>query len=158
FALLAGDNNGGFFNPQLALTGFTGSAPEAVAAGRFIIGDNNLELAILSKDDDTVSIYPGDGAGHFSQLFATRAGNQPTGRSVADVSRPGGGGPDGIPDLLVGNAFGDLLILAGNGDGTFSQYRRVDQNVSLAVAQTPEQDQNTFFFGNQGSDQLGYLP
>ena len=41
------------------------------------------------------------------------AGLDPTGLTVADVNG------DGKPDLLIGNPFGDVLVLAGKGDGTF---------------------------------------
>ena len=40
---------------------------------------------------------------------------------------------DGIADLLVSNNQGDLLIILGNGNGTFKPYQRADQTVSLAV-------------------------
>ena len=46
-------------------------------------------------------------------VFTIAAGPDPTGMTVADVNG------DGKPDLLVGNAYGDLLVLLGNGDGTF---------------------------------------
>src|SRR5262249_60853365 len=49
------------------------------------------------------------------------------------VTGPNGGGPDGKLDLLVGNKFGDLLILAGKGDGTFAPYRRADDSAPLDV-------------------------
>ena len=39
-----------------------------------------------------------------------------------------------MPDLLIGNAYGDVLVLLGNGDGTFRPYRKADQAVALAVA------------------------
>jgi len=156
--LLSGDGHGGFLNPQLAQTFFTGDTPTAVVAGYFITGDNQLDLAVLSADSDTVTIYRNNGSGGFVPYFTIGAGNQPTGLAVADVSRPGGGGPDGIPDLLIGNAYGDLLILAGNGDGTFTQYRRVDQEVSLAVAASGGTDQPIFYFSDQENDQLAYVP
>ena len=158
FTLLHGDGLGGVLNPQPDTTFFTGSAPTAIVAGHFITGDSNLDLAILSAESDTISIYRGNGRGGFTLVSTVGAGNQPTGLAVADVTGPGGGGPDGIPDLLVGNAYGDLLILAGHGDGTFSQYRRADQNVSLAVADSPTPGKKTFFFSDQGSDQLAFKP
>ena len=155
FVLLPGDGLGGFLNPQSAETFFTGSSPTAIVQGHFIAGDPNLDLAILSKDTGIISIWRSDGLGGFTQIGTVDAGNQPTGLSVADVSQPGGGGPDGNLDLLVGNAFGDLLILTGDGQGHFAEYRRVDQAVSLAVAGTGT-DQRSFLFSDQGNDQLAY--
>jgi hypothetical protein len=153
FSLLAG-TGGGFLNPQPALTQFLGSSPTTVVTGHFIQGDPNLDLAVLSAASDTITIEKGDGEGGFTPIFSINAGNQPTGLSVADVTRPGGGGADGIADLLVGNVYGDLLILAGNGDGTFSPYVRADHSVGLAVAQTG--GTATFLFSNKGSDTLAY--
>ena len=155
FTLLSGDGQGGFLNPQPALTVFTDASPTAVVAGHFITGDPNLDLAVLSGGSDDITIYRSDGHGGFTKIFTVNAGNHPTGLAVDDVSRPGGGGPDSIQDLLVGNAFGDLLILTGNGNGMFSQYVRANQNVSLAVAGSAT-GQQTFFFSDKGNDQLAY--
>src|SRR5262249_3132450 len=123
-------------------------------AGQFTNGDDDLDLAVLSTENDTLLVFKGDGHGGFTRVFAAEAGNQPTGISVADVSGPGGGGPDGVQDLLVGNAYGDLLVVTGVGDGTFSLYRRADQWVSLAVAAPSDSSERTFFFSNRGSDRL----
>ena len=41
---------------------------------------------------------------------------------------------NGKLDLLVGNDYGDLLMILGNGDGTFRPYQRAGRNVALAVA------------------------
>src|SRR5262249_47345106 len=122
----------------------------------FTTGDDDLDLAVLSTESNALLVFRGDGHGGFTLAFTTGAGNRPTGISVADVSRPGGGGPDGVQDLLIGNAYGDLLIVTGVGDGTFSPYRRADQRVSLAVAAPSESNQRTFFFSNRGSDQLAF--
>jgi hypothetical protein len=45
--------------------------------------------------------------------FTGRVGARPSGLAVFDASG------DGVPDLVVGNQFGDVLVLYGNGDGTF---------------------------------------
>jgi hypothetical protein len=154
--LLPSAGSGGFLNPQLAFTD-SGGEPTAVVSGYFISGDDNLDLAVLDAATDTISIYRGDGSGNFTLIApAYNAGNDPTGLAVADVSRPGGGGPDGIPDLLVSNSYGDLLILTGNGDGTFSQYERASQTVSLAASVSPTTGNSDFYFSNQGNDQLAY--
>ena len=151
---LSGDGFGGFYNPQAERTLRIGSSATAVVSGRFVDGDPNDHLAVLNADRGVVDIYLRDGAGSFFMLGSYNAGNQPTGLSVVDVSRPGGGGPDGILDLVVGNSYGDLLILTGNGDGTFSEYRRIEQQVFLAVGRSSTSQLRTFFFSDQGSDQL----
>ena len=62
-----------------------------------------------------MSVYRGDGKGGFlpKPISPIAAGADPTGLTVADING------DGKLDLLVGNAYGDLLVLLGNGDGTF---------------------------------------
>ena len=77
------------------------------------------------------------------------AGPNPSGLAVADVNH------DGKLDLLVGNGYGDVLVLLGNGDSTFQPYHPTDRDVALAVlpsagpASTPE-----FVFSNQDLDHV----
>src|SRR5262249_57302603 len=54
-------------------------------------------------------------------------GLAPTGLAAADADG------DGRLDLVVANAFGDLLVLRGNGDGSFRAFTRADDRVSLQV-------------------------
>ncbi|HEX8203125.1 MAG TPA: hypothetical protein VF590_21795, partial [Isosphaeraceae bacterium] len=56
------------------------------------------------------------------------AGLAPSGLAVRDVNG------DGRLDLMVGNEFGDVLTLCGDGDGSFLPYQRVGRNTALAVA------------------------
>jgi hypothetical protein len=76
------------------------------------------------------------------------AGNRPTGLSVADVNG------DGKLDLLVGNDFGDVLTLLGNGDGTFRPYQRADRHIALAVADLNGDGIDDFVFGNEALDRV----
>jgi hypothetical protein len=157
FTVLTGDGFGGFLNPQPGQTYATPGTPTAIVAADFT-GNGVLDLAVLCADTDTISIYFGDGRGGFGPTpFTIDAGNDPTGLSVADVTRPGGGGPDGIPDLLVGNAYGDLLILTGSGNGSFAQYVRADQQVGLAVAPGAGAQPAAFYFSDAANDQLAYV-
>ena len=102
-------------------------------------------MALLSANK--VSVYLGDGQGGLLPPTSYDAGPDPTGLTVADVNH------DGRPDLLVGNSFGDVLVLLGNGDGTFQPYRKADQNVALAVlpngSPTPD-----FIYADQGLDRV----
>jgi hypothetical protein len=156
FSLLQGTGLGGFLNPQTARTFSTGVRPTGVVAGDFN-HDGNLDLAILNEGSQDISIFLGDGHGGFTEKTVTgpdgqpmrlSAGNAPTGLTLADVNG------DGIPDLLVGNAFGDVLVLLGNGDGTFQPYRRTDGKIALAVADLTGNGQPDFIFADPGLDRV----
>jgi YD repeat-containing protein len=115
---------GGFGNSQVVLAlGFPATEMAASDFNR----DGHLDLAFLDAQDDLVVIYVGDGTGHLTRAFSIGAGHSPSGLSVADVNG------DGIPDLLVGSATGDVLILLGKGDGTFRPaFLRSERNLALA--------------------------
>src|SRR5262249_40905480 len=57
-------------------------------------------------------------------------------------------------DLLTGDSFGDVLVLLGQGDGTFQPYRKADQAVALAVADLDGDGVPDFVFANQGRDRV----
>jgi len=124
--LMLGQGPGSFLNPRTIVTG---GHPSMVQVGDFN-GDGNLDLAVL--EGDQVVVYSGDGKGDFTETFAASAGLDPTGLTVQDVTGPAGGGPDGNLDLVIGNAFGDLLIYPGKGDGKFQTFQR-EPKVSLDV-------------------------
>ena len=74
-----------------------------------------------------MSIYLGNGQGGFSAPDQLRGRPNPTGLTVADLTG------NGKLDLLVGDAYGDVLVLLGNGDGTFRP-QPVKAAIALAVA------------------------
>ena len=119
FTVLPNDGSGGFADPQAALTTSTsdGLAVNAQAgplvAGYFNGPNQPLDLAVLMPDRNQVWIYTGDGHGHFTHTFSADAGASPTGLSVVPGSGPG------LYDLLVGDQFGDILRLVGDGKGDF---------------------------------------
>jgi hypothetical protein len=147
FSVLSGSGLGGFLNPQSARNFTTGSRPTVVVAGHFN-GDPYLDLAILNQDSGDVSVFLGDGHGGFAPRLRLAAGNQPTGLAVADVNG------DGKADLLVGNGFGDVLALLGNGDGSFQPYQRADRHIALAVADLNGDGQDDFVFGDEALDRV----
>src|SRR5262249_24813219 len=86
--------------------------------------------------------------GGFTAMGSVSAGNAPTGLALADVNG------DGIPDLLVGNQFGDGLVLLGKGDGTFLPYQRTDRHVALAIADLTGDGKQEFIFADAGLDRV----
>ena len=113
------------------------------------LGSNGLlDLAVLNKGSDDISIFLNHAHGGFITLPRVDAGDNPTGLAVSDVNG------DGIPDLIVSNDNGDVLILTGNGDGTFQPYQRLDQTVSLAVGDLTGNGQNDFVLSNTSKDLL----
>jgi hypothetical protein len=120
--VLDGLGGGAFANPRRILT----DRPAQVIRSADVNGDGVSDVVLLRSDD--LSIYLGDGRGGFMPPSTIHAGPNDTGLSVVDAN------DDGRLDLLVGNDFGDVLVLLGNGDGTFRPYQKTDRGVALAVA------------------------
>jgi hypothetical protein len=142
FSELSGLGGGRFANPVTRST----SSPAIAVQAADLEGRGILDTIILSASG--VTVYRGDGKGGFlPDPFTIAAGPEPTGMTVADVNR------DGRPDLLVSNAYGDLLVLLGNGDGTFAPYHQSGRSVALAVlpngSSTPD-----FILADQGRDRV----
>ncbi len=167
FTVLPNDGNGGFANPQTALTtsmseGFTiNDQAGPVVAGYFNGANNPLDVAILMENSDQVWIYTGDGQGHFTHTFTIAAGSTPTGLNV--VRNP----ETGFRDLLVGNQFGDILRLQGNGNGTFQSPPPISgSRVTVDVEQVNGQPQalvanqakNQVLVETRDSDSVAFAP
>ncbi len=61
---------------------------------------------------------------------------------------------NGKLDLLVGDAYGDVLVLLGNGDGTFAPYHEANQAVELAVADLTGNGSKDIIYADQGLDRV----
>jgi large repetitive protein len=138
-AVLAGLGGGALADPVRLLT----STPGSVIRSSDFNGDGVDDLAVLGADG--VSVYLGDGRGgfHLSEVLPVGAGAM--GLTVADVTG------DGIGDLVVGNQAGDVLVLVGDGHGHFAQYREVDRQVALAVADTGANGEPTFALSDRAT-------
>jgi hypothetical protein len=147
-SVLLGDGAGGILNRQDQLGFPAGMNPTAVVAARFDKHSPNLDLAVLDTATGQIEIFSGDGAGHFTKTASLDAGNAPTGLSAYDING------DGNLDLLVGNEFGDVLILLGNGDGTFKPYQRARRHVALAVADLNGSGKDDLILADQSLDQV----
>jgi hypothetical protein len=140
--LLAGLGDGRFADPA---TLYSGSPARVVRVADFN-QDGVPDLAVLTGDG--VSIYLGNGNGGFLPRLDYGAGTDPTDLSVADITG------DGRLDLLVGNAEGDVLILVGNGDGTFRPFEPVKAAIALAVADLTGNGVPDFIFADQSLDRV----
>lgn len=143
----------GFSDPLPALTTSTSAGPSIndqpgpVLAGEFD-RDGRLDLAILMMDRGEIWIYTGKGDGTFTLGQRIPVGSLATGLSVVPGSRPG------VLDLLAGNSFGDVLILRGNGDGTFQPYTRVDQAAPFATIDLHHNGRQDVVLANQATDRV----
>src|SRR5262249_21162561 len=137
---------GGGAAPCAGPAPFPTDARPPVARTADLNGDGVSDIVTLG--DSTVEVALGDGRGGFSKPAVYPAGPEPSGVSVADVNG------DGKSDLLIGNTFGDVLVLLGNGDGTRGPYQSTDRQVALAVADVNGPDGPEFVFANQALDRV----
>jgi hypothetical protein len=72
-------------------------------------GDGNLDLVAANKNDQTVSILLGDGAGSFGAATAYASGGSGVHVAVGDFNE------DGDPDVVTANSDGNVSILLGDG-------------------------------------------
>src|SRR5262249_28762368 len=93
-------------------------------------------------------IYLGDGKGGFLPPITYDAGLDPSGLTVADLNH------DGQLDLVVGNSYGDVLVLMGQGDGTFAPYHKTDQSIELAVADLSGKGSRDVIYADRGLDRV----
>ena len=139
FSILGNDGGGGFFNPISNLTfavsgavtinGLTHTAVNT-RAGSIVASDFNRDqhddVALLMEDTAELWIYINQGDGQLVHTSSIDVGTAPTG--LSQFIDPW----TGLIDLAVGDVSGDVLILQGNGDGTF-QPPRLDSTTTLAA-------------------------
>jgi hypothetical protein len=128
--VLLGNGDGTF---QPVQTYPVGSSPDAVAVGDFN-GDGKIDLAVADHGLGPISILLGNGDGTFQP-----AQNYSSGAAYPTALEAGDFNGDGKLDLAVlgyGYYSGTVVILQGNGDGTFQRsasYSVPDQDYTLVA-------------------------
>jgi hypothetical protein len=103
-----------------------GVGPLGVAAGDFKSFGSARDLAVANNNDNTLSIFYGNGSGGFSAGQVLPVGQGPFGVVTGDFSG------DGKVDIAVANKIDNTIsVLLGNGTGTFQS------QVVLPVGNSP---------------------
>jgi hypothetical protein len=76
--------------------------------------DGNLDLITADQSGQKVWVYFGNGDGTFGGGFSENLNRTPTALALGDFDG------DQVPDLAVTDTTGNVVLLHGNGDGTFS--------------------------------------
>jgi hypothetical protein len=151
YGVLQGQGGGSFLNPVVSAP--LGFSPAFIAGGDFA-NNGHLDFALFNKAAGTIVVFVGDGHGGFTQKFAVDASGNPiplnvgaaaTGIAVADVNG------DHNLDLVVSNAYGDLQVLLGNGDGTF---RYLDTQSQIPLAATRLNGKDVFVYANSSLNHI----
>ncbi len=139
--VLRGDSAGGFDDPQAPLTVSAGSPGPGGLPGPAVAADFHgidgldsrraarQDLAVLMQGLGEVWIYTNNGDGTFTH---NPAADVQVGAGATGLAVVAGSGP-GVFNLLVGNRFGDVLVIHGRGDGTFRPFTRLDQAVPFVT-------------------------
>lgn len=99
-----------------------GARPHGVAA-LDVDGDGDLDLVVASENGAMLTLYTNDGTGTLGNRvdFADDDGDCKYALGAGDMNE------DGILDLVVGTCTDErILVLAGNGDGTFTETESID--------------------------------
>ena len=113
--ILEGNGNGTFkefFGSPLA----AGNLPVAIASGT-LSGSNGPALAIVNQQDDSVSVYFGNGDGTFvaASQSPLATGTTPSGVVIADLAQSSTGGI-----AVTNTAVGTVTVFADLGSGLFT--------------------------------------
>jgi hypothetical protein len=137
FSVLRNDGRGGFADPQAGLTTSTSFGLDVPdQPGPAIVGDffhdGKRDVAVLMTDTSEIWVFHNKGDGTFDSPVINYAGSGATGFSFVAAR---GTSPD---RFFVGNGFGDILTLDGDGTGKFEIDRSDLNSRPLAVGKTPD--------------------
>ncbi len=150
-SLLYGDGAGGFrTGPVLR----AGSNPADVKAAD-LNGDGRTDLAVVNWESHDVSLFFAQAGGGFSAASnLAYGGGAAYALAVADLDG------DAKPDLIVGDAGGEVLVLRNRGGGSFAPATRArgDRGLrSLAVADFDGDGRIDVATANTGADSVSVL-
>ncbi|MBX9603458.1 MAG: FG-GAP-like repeat-containing protein, partial [Bryobacteraceae bacterium] len=109
-SVLQGNGNGTF---QAKTDYPVGPEPRGLAIADFN-GDGKADIAIASSVSESVNVLLNAGNGTFLPATSVAVASVPNRLAAADFNG------DGVPDLAVAHSTNYLVVLLGNGDGSFS--------------------------------------
>ncbi len=108
-AVLLGNGDGTF---QPAKNYLTGIDPNSISTGDFN-GDGKIDIVLSADTDNAIDVFLGNGDGTFQSYLSSPTGGDGTyGTAIGDFNG------DGKLDVATA-AGGEVMIMLGNGDGTF---------------------------------------
>jgi peptidoglycan/xylan/chitin deacetylase (PgdA/CDA1 family) len=113
------DGAGGWSTNQQVGTGWN-ICSTSFSPGDFD-GDGNPDVMCLRRDDGTLWLYPGNGAGGFRAQRQVGAGFA----GWRQILGPGDFDTDGYPDVLAVSPTGAMWLFSGNGVGGFGPQRQI---------------------------------
>ncbi len=175
--ILLGNGDGTFQTAPAPASYPVGNSPVAIALGDFN-NDGDVDLAVANNADSSVSVLLGNGDGTFQQQQVTSVAGitQGTGMitSGGSFAQPnfrritaalngivaGDFNGDGKRDIALANGQGNVIVLLGNGDGTFqaqSNYSVGTAPAAIAAADFNADGALDLVVANSGSNNAGVL-
>jgi hypothetical protein len=104
----------GDFGAGAALSTATSCAPLTGSVAVADLGNGHPDIVTADCSNGTITVFLGDGTGSFGTGTTFSAGHQPGAVTLADVNG------DGKIDAVISDFYSmDVMILLGNGNGTF---------------------------------------
>lgn len=133
-SILLGNGNGTFGPAQNIAAG---RSPRGIAV-LDVDGDGDVDIANASSDEGNLAVMINDGRGRFgAPRFFDSGGEGEWALTTADMNA------DGVMDLVVGaEASRQVIVMAGNGDGTFTRASAVDAGGAVWMTAVGDLDGN----------------